>query len=118
MLTIRLTTRRVGVVGGNRHADHGREPRPDERAGTAPRLATREQLTVSTAGPIERLWRARRRHTYIDAFVRESTVGCLLEFRRNGRSLMTWRFPTRDEASAEALTRLRDLQRVGWNTHW
>jgi hypothetical protein len=42
----------------------------------------------------------------------------VLEFRRDGRSLLTWRFFTRDEASAEAMTRLRDLQRAGWNTHW
>jgi hypothetical protein len=31
---------------------------------------------------------------------------------------MTWRFGTREEASAEATTRLRDLERAGWNTHW
>ena len=42
----------------------------------------------------------------------------MLEFRRNGRPLLTWRFGTRDEASAEAVRRLRDLERAGWNTHW
>jgi hypothetical protein len=73
---------------------------------------------ASPAGPGERLWRARRRHDYIDALLRDSDAGSVLEFRRNGRSLVTWRFGTRDEASAEAMRRLRDLQRAGWNTHW
>ena len=86
------------MAGGNGRADQGREPPPD--------------------GPGERLWRARHRHHYIDALVRDSDAGSVLEFRRNGRSLVTWRFVTRDEASAEAMTRLRDLQRAGWNTHW
>jgi hypothetical protein len=86
------------VAGGNGRADQGREP--------------------PAAGPGERLWRARRRHHYIDALVRDSDTGSVLEFRRNGRSLVTWRFDTRAVASAEAMTRLRDLQRAGWNTHW
>lgn len=86
------------MAGDKGRADHGREPTP--------------------AGPGERIWRARRRHHYIDALVRESDAGSVLEFRRNGRSLVTWRFETRDEASAEAMTRLRDLERAGWNTHW
>jgi hypothetical protein len=68
--------------------------------------------------PGERLWRARRRHHYIDALLRDSDAGSVLEFRRNGRSLVTWRFATREAASAEAMTRLRDLERAGWNTHW
>jgi hypothetical protein len=72
----------------------------------------------SATGPAERLWRARRRHNYIDAIVRGADAGAVLEFRRNGRSLMTWPFATREEASAEAATRLRDLQRAGWAIHW
>jgi hypothetical protein len=72
----------------------------------------------AAAGPGERLWRARRRHNVIDALVRDADDGCVLEFRRNGRSLMTWRFGTREAASAEAAGRLRDLQRAGWNAHW
>jgi hypothetical protein len=68
--------------------------------------------------PSLRLWRARRRHAYIDALVRDAESGVVLEFRRNGRPLMTWSFATREAATAEAATRLRDLERVGWNTHW
>jgi hypothetical protein len=68
--------------------------------------------------PGDRLWRARRRHTYIDALVRDSDARWVLEFRRNGRLLLTWQFGTRDEASAEAMSRLRDLERAGWVTHW
>jgi hypothetical protein len=68
--------------------------------------------------PHERLWRARRRHNYIDALVQDGPDGCLLEFRRNGKQLMTWRLANREAASAEAMTRLRDLQRAGWTDHW
>jgi len=70
------------------------------------------------AGPRERLWRARRRHNIIDALLRNADDGWVLEFQRNGRSLMTWRFGTREAASVEAESRLRDLQRAGWNDHW
>lgn len=72
----------------------------------------------SAPGPSERLWRARRRHHYIDAILQDSTDGCTLEFRLNGKSLLTWRRENREQASDEAMTRLRDLQRAGWNVHW
>ena len=88
--------------------------------GNEPRGTTgaNHPATDFPAGPGERLWRARRRHDSIDALVRDSDGGSILEFRRNGRLLITWPFGTHDEASAEALRRLRDLERAGWNTHW
>lgn len=98
-----MTIRRDGVAGG-------KGPRGITAASGLSR--------ASAAEPGERLWRARRRHDSIDALLRDSEAGCVLEFRRNGRRLMTWRFGTHDEASAEAMRRLRDLQRAGWNTHW
>ena len=73
---------------------------------------------TSTLGSSERLWRLRRRHHYIDAILQESVDGCTLEFRLNGKSLVTWRRENRKQASADAMTRLRDLQRAGWNEHW
>jgi hypothetical protein len=73
---------------------------------------------ASVPAPHERLWRARRRHNYIDALIQELPDGCVLEFRRNGKSLMTWHLESRAAASAEAMARLGDLQRAGWNDHW
>jgi hypothetical protein len=66
----------------------------------------------------ERLWRARRRHDYIDALVERESSAWTLRFVRNDRVLLTWQYPSRDDARAEARRRLRELQRAGWNVHW
>jgi len=65
-----------------------------------------------------RLWRARRRHDYIDAIVTRHGPGWDLQFVRNDRPLLTRHHPTREAARAEADARLRELQRAGWNVHW
>jgi hypothetical protein len=65
-----------------------------------------------------RLWRARRRHDHVDAVVAEAAGQWTLQFLLNDRLIVSWPFPTRDDAAAEADARLRDLQRAGWNTHW
>jgi hypothetical protein len=65
-----------------------------------------------------RLWRARRRHDAIEARVVPDAGGWLLSFRFNDRRMLTWRFPTREAACADADRRLSDLQRAGWNPHW
>ncbi len=41
-----------------------------------------------------------------------------LQIIRNGKRLLSWRFPDRDAASAEAASRLKELERSGWHTHW
>jgi hypothetical protein len=41
-----------------------------------------------------------------------------LEFFYDGQLLLARQWPTREEALADASTRLRELQRAGWNTHW
>jgi hypothetical protein len=41
-----------------------------------------------------------------------------LQFFYDGRLLLASRWPTREEALADASCRLRELQRAGWNTHW
>jgi hypothetical protein len=66
----------------------------------------------------ERLWRARRRHHHVDAVVRAQTSGYELLFFHDDRLIVTWPFGDRDTAVAEAGSRLRDLQRAGWNVHW
>lgn len=65
-----------------------------------------------------RLWRARRRHDSIEAYLRPGKSGWSLEFSRNGRPMVTRVFQTRDEAVQAAEARLREFERVGWNEHW
>jgi hypothetical protein len=69
-------------------------------------------------GPAPRLWRLRRRHDHIDAVLIADGAAWILEYRRNDRQLMTWRFSSRADADAEADRRRRDLQRAGWTLHW
>ena len=55
----------------------------------------------------------------LDAIVRPLADGAVeLEFALGGNIIHTRTWPTRDAAEAEADARLRDLQRVGWATHW
>ena len=65
-----------------------------------------------------RLWRVRRRHDHIDAVLRELGPIWELEFVRNDRVFLMWRYPDRASAATEADARLRDLQRAGWTSHW
>jgi hypothetical protein len=66
----------------------------------------------------QRLWRVRKRYDHIDAEIRPRGAEWELRILRNGRRLLSWRFPDRAAASAEAASRLRDLERSGWHTHW
>jgi len=72
----------------------------------------------STSGVDLRLWRARRRHDHIDAVLTQAESGWTLEFFHNDRRMLTWPFPDAESARAEAMARLRALQRAGWNVHW
>jgi hypothetical protein len=65
-----------------------------------------------------RLWRVRKRHDHIDAVLQETDDGWQLEYGRNDRQILVWRFATQDEAQREADRRLRELQRAGWTAHW
>lgn len=67
----------------------------------------------------ERVWRARKNHTWIDAQLRPSAgVSFELRFFYDGALVSSRVWPTREEAVADADRRLRDLQLAGWNTHW
>jgi hypothetical protein len=66
----------------------------------------------------ERLWRARKDHSWIDACVAREPAGVALLIRLEGEPIFTERFATRALAVEDAARRLRDLQRVGWTTHW
>jgi hypothetical protein len=65
-----------------------------------------------------RLWRVRRRHDSIEAYLRPTAAGWSLQFSRNGRLIVTRVFETRDEAVTVADARLNEFERVGWNEHW
>jgi hypothetical protein len=64
------------------------------------------------------LWRVRRRHDHIDAVLRVLETEWELEYRRNDRPMIAWRFEARADVDAEARSRLQALQRAGWTTHW
>lgn len=68
----------------------------------------------------ERVWRARKNHTWIDAQVRtsEDLTGFELQFFYDGSLVLTRIWPTREDAVAHADRQLRELQRAGWNSHW
>ena len=67
----------------------------------------------------ERLWRVRKRHTWIDARVEDHPDGgAELGFSYDGAPLVSRRYPTRDLAIDDADRTLHDLQRAGWTTHW
>jgi len=65
-----------------------------------------------------RLWRVRRRHDHIDAVLSEHDARWQLEFLRNERSFLAWRYEHREAAVAEAGARLQELLRAGWTSHW
>jgi hypothetical protein len=67
---------------------------------------------------VDRLWRARRRHDHVDAALRADESSWQLQFFRNDRLLLSWTYPDRETATAEAGRVLSDLQRAGWNVHW
>ena len=66
----------------------------------------------------ERLWRVRKRYDHIDAEIRRQGSEWELRISRNGRRLLAWRFADRETASGEAASRLRELERSGWRSHW
>ena len=65
-----------------------------------------------------RLWRVRKRYDHIDAEIRRLDAHWELTISRNGRRLLSWKFADRGAATSEAVSRLRDLERSGWHTHW
>jgi hypothetical protein len=68
---------------------------------------------------VERLWRVRKDHVWIDARLVAASDGTIeLRFFYDGEPLLTRPWPTRARALADADERLRDLQRAGWITHW
>ena len=68
----------------------------------------------------ERVWRARKNHTWIDAQLRPAAnaAGFELQFFYDGALVSSRVLRTREDAVAHADRQLRELQRAGWNSHW
>jgi len=73
---------------------------------------------MNRATVAERLWRVRKDHASIDAQLSDRDVGVEIRYFYDGASLVSQQWPTRQLALADAVARLRDLQRAGWTTHW
>ena len=67
-----------------------------------------------------RVWRLRKNSTWLDARLRESAgdAGVELQFFRDNALISARRWPSREDAIADAERQLQELQRAGWNTHW
>jgi hypothetical protein len=103
------------VLCGRFYAAGSRTARPSARTRGSRRLYC---FGVVTQDLDRRLWRVRRRHDSIEAYLQQSDAGWSLQFLRNGRIIVTRNFETRDEGVRAAEARLREFERVGWNRHW
>ena len=67
-----------------------------------------------------RVWRLRRNSSWLDARIDDcaDSTGVELQFFRDNTLISARRWPSREDAMADAERQLRDLQRAGWNTHW
>jgi hypothetical protein len=70
--------------------------------------------------PPVRVWRVRKNSTWLDARIDDGgdTNGVELQFFRDNTLISTRRWPSREDALADAARQLGELQRAGWNTHW
>jgi hypothetical protein len=77
------------------------------------------QETRGAQANVQRVWRVRKDSNFMDAQLRVG-VGATIEIHYflDGALLVSQRWPTRELALTEAQSRLRDLQRTGWTTHW
>jgi hypothetical protein len=65
-----------------------------------------------------RVWRVRKNSTWLDARIQEGADGAELQFFRDNTLISARRWPSREDALADAARQLGELQRAGWNTHW
>ena len=70
--------------------------------------------------PPVRVWRVRKNSTWLDARIDDAggANGVELQFFRDNALISTRRWPSREDALADAARQLGELQRAGWNTHW
>ncbi|HEV8208928.1 MAG TPA: hypothetical protein VGP77_02350 [Vicinamibacterales bacterium] len=70
--------------------------------------------------PAVRVWRVRKNSTWLDARLEDGgdTNGVELQFFRDNTLISTRRWPSREDALADAARQLEELRLAGWNTHW
>lgn len=66
----------------------------------------------------QRVWRLRKRHQCVDAELRVEGDAVDLRLFLNGELTYARRWPTREDALAEAAGRRAELEREGWLAHW
>ena len=66
----------------------------------------------------QRVWRLRKRHQWVDARIDVDGGDVRLKLLLNGQLTYERRWPTREEAVAEATSRRAELERHGWAEHW
>ena len=66
-----------------------------------------------------RIWRLRKNSTWLDARIEPCADSVVeLRFFRDNALISSRRWPSREDAIADAERQLRELQRAGWNAHW
>lgn len=86
----------------------------------APRRRPFPVFSSNSRSNVERVWRVRKNHTWIDARLKPAadTAGFELQFFYDGTLVLSRVCATREAAEAHANYQLRELQRAGWNSHW
>ena len=69
-------------------------------------------------GPGQRLWRVRRQFDQMDAILVKTESDWHLRYILNGEDVMSRAYDDQSAAIDDAGERLKELQRVGWYTHW
>jgi hypothetical protein len=84
-------------------------------------LVPKRRSAPATRDDGQRLWRVRRHQRTIDAELRtaaESEGGVELRYFYEGELIYSRTWRTRVLAEEEARSRLAELMRAGWATHW
>lgn len=70
--------------------------------------------------PETRVWRLRKQNQQVDVRLRdaEGQDGVETRFFYNGTLAYVRRWPTREQALADASERREELERGGWTAHW
>ena len=70
--------------------------------------------------PPVRVWRVRKNSTWLGARIDDDggANGVALQFFRDNTLIATRRWPSREDALADAARQLDELRRAGWNTQW
>src|SRR5262249_18226071 len=111
-ITERIGRQQYDAVAGPGRGPRGPRDRRQFHSGRAAAAVTRARHGG------ERVWRARKNYTWLDAEIPTSDAGVELQFFYDGSLVLSRTWPRREDAVAHANQQLRGLQRAGWNAHW